>query len=199
MYFIPFWVIHLPMKMEPIVSSETSAIRTQTPGNYPKRNKWLLASLCPSVRMEQPGSHLAAFREIWYLKIFRKSVQKIKVSLKSDKNNLYFTSIAIYRVIKKDGLNWTVNGASTHARQLVALFKVLCSLYLLTCVGYAQNSLEFVSSSPLIHVVGRSFCLYTDSLFAQTGDSNDKCCSSLEVECWNEDETHAAQQSPTQF
>jgi len=27
------------MKMEPIVSSETSAIRTQTPGNYPKRNQ----------------------------------------------------------------------------------------------------------------------------------------------------------------
>ena len=27
------------MKMEQIVSSETSAIRTQTPGNYPKRNK----------------------------------------------------------------------------------------------------------------------------------------------------------------
>ena len=26
------------MKMEPIVNSETSAIRTQTPGNYPKRN-----------------------------------------------------------------------------------------------------------------------------------------------------------------
>ena len=31
-------VFHLPMKMEPIMSSETSAIRTQTPGNYPKRN-----------------------------------------------------------------------------------------------------------------------------------------------------------------
>jgi len=27
------------MKMEPTVSSETSAVRTQTPGNYPKRNK----------------------------------------------------------------------------------------------------------------------------------------------------------------
>ena len=27
------------MEMEPTVSSETSAIRTQTPGNYPKRNK----------------------------------------------------------------------------------------------------------------------------------------------------------------
>jgi hypothetical protein len=39
----------------------------------------------------------------------------------------------------------------------------------------------------------------TDSLFAQIGDFNDKCSFSLEVECWNEDETHAAQQSPTQF
>ena len=27
------------MKMEPTMSSETSAIRTQTPGNYSKRNK----------------------------------------------------------------------------------------------------------------------------------------------------------------
>jgi len=50
-----------------------------------------------------------------------------------------------------------------------------------------------------MHVVGRSFCLYTDSLFDQISDSNDKFCSSLEVECWNEDETHAAQQSLTQF
>jgi len=33
------YFIHLPMKMEPTVSSETSAIKTQTPGNYPKRNK----------------------------------------------------------------------------------------------------------------------------------------------------------------
>ena len=37
--------------------------------------------------------------------------------------------------------------------------------------------------SPLIHVVGRSFCLYTDSLFDQIDDSSDKCSSSLEVEC----------------
>ena len=33
------YFIHLPMKMEPTVISETSAIRTQTPGNCPKRNK----------------------------------------------------------------------------------------------------------------------------------------------------------------
>jgi len=30
------YFIHLPMKMEPIVSSETSAIKSQTPGNYQK-------------------------------------------------------------------------------------------------------------------------------------------------------------------
>jgi hypothetical protein len=72
----------------------------------------------------------------------------------------------------------TATGATTHARQLVAVFQVLCSLYGLTRVGYAQNSLEFFSRSPLIHVVGQSFCLYTESLFAQIGDS-----SSLEVEC----------------
>jgi len=33
------YFIHLPMKMEPTVSSEMSAIRNHTPGNYLKRNK----------------------------------------------------------------------------------------------------------------------------------------------------------------
>ena len=47
----------------------------------------------------------------------------------------------------------------------------------------SKFSLEFVSRSPAIRSVGRSFCLYTDSLFGQIGDSNDKCSSSLEVEC----------------
>ena len=40
---------------------------------------------------------------------------------------------------------------------------------------------------------------FIDSLFAQIGDSKDECSSSLEVECWNEDEKQSAQQSPTQF
>jgi len=103
-------------------------------------------------------------------------------------------------MIQKDGLNLTVNGASIHARLLVSVFQVLCSLYGLTCADYAQNALEFVSRAPLIHVVGRSFCLHTESLFAQIGDSNYyKCSSSLEVECRNEDETHAAQQSGLSF
>ena len=39
----------------------------------------------------------------------------------------------------------------------------------------------------------------SDSLFAESGDSRDKCSSSLEAECCNEEETHAAQQSATQF
>ena len=71
------------------------------------------------------------------------------------------------------GMAWTVNGASTRARHMVAVFQALCSLYGLTCVGYAQNSLEFISRSSLINVVDRSFCVYTDSLFAEIGDSND--------------------------
>ena len=42
-----------------------------------------------------------------------------------------------------------------------------------------KKTCSHASRSPLIHVVGRSFCLYTDSLFAQIGDSKDKCSSSL--------------------
>jgi hypothetical protein len=48
-------------------------------------------SVCTSFRMQHFGSHWTHFREIWYLSIFRKSVAKILVSLKPDKNNGYFT------------------------------------------------------------------------------------------------------------
>jgi hypothetical protein len=41
--------------------------------------------------MEQLGSQLTDFHEIWYLRIFRKSVEKIQISLKSDKNKGHFT------------------------------------------------------------------------------------------------------------
>jgi len=92
-------------------------------------------------------------------------------AIKPGCTDLSIITRTIYRVIKKDGLNWTANGASTHARQFVAVFQFLCSLCGLSCVGYVQNCLEFFSRSPLTHVVGRSFCLYTDSLFAQIGDS----------------------------
>jgi hypothetical protein len=50
-----------------------------------------VVSVCLSVRTEQLDSHWRDFDEIWYLGFFRKSVEKIQVSLKSDKNNGYFT------------------------------------------------------------------------------------------------------------
>ena len=43
------YFIHQPMKMEPIVSSETSAIRNQTPENYPKRNNYNYMSAPPYI------------------------------------------------------------------------------------------------------------------------------------------------------
>jgi len=58
---------------------------------------------------------------------------------------------AKYKVIQKDGLDLRANGAKTHARRLVAVSKFSALSTGLTCVGYAQNSLEFVSRSPLIH------------------------------------------------
>jgi len=53
--------------------------------------RYACPSVRPSVRMEQLGSHWTDFLTIWYLGIFRKSVEKIQVSLKSDKNSGYFT------------------------------------------------------------------------------------------------------------
>ena len=44
-----------------------------------------------SIRMEQLDSQLTDFDEIWYLEFFRNSIEKTHVSLKSDKNNGYFT------------------------------------------------------------------------------------------------------------
>jgi hypothetical protein len=41
--------------------------------------------------MVQLGSHWTDFEVIWYLSFFRESVEKIQFSLKSDKNNEYFT------------------------------------------------------------------------------------------------------------
>jgi hypothetical protein len=61
--------------------------------------KLLLASPSLSVRMEQLGCHLTDFHEIWYLRIVRKSVEKIQVSLKYDKNNgavLYLKTSSYY-------------------------------------------------------------------------------------------------------
>jgi hypothetical protein len=49
-----------------------------------------LRYVCLSVGMAELGSHWADFHEIWYLSNFGKCVEKIEVSLKSDKNNGFF-------------------------------------------------------------------------------------------------------------
>jgi len=46
--------------------------------------------------MEQLDSHFTDNHEIWYLRIFRKYVEKIQVSLKSGKNNKYFMGRSMY-------------------------------------------------------------------------------------------------------
>jgi len=58
------------------------------PQNCEKRP---LASSCLSVREEHLRSNSTDFYKIWYLSIFRNSVTKIQVSLKSGNNNGYFT------------------------------------------------------------------------------------------------------------
>jgi hypothetical protein len=69
-------------------------------GMFSKLRKWLLAPSClsvrPSVRMEQLSPHWIDFHEIWYLSIFRNSVQNVQVLLKSDKNKGYFTWRPVY-------------------------------------------------------------------------------------------------------
>jgi hypothetical protein len=56
-----------------------------------EKNTSFVMSVRMSVHMEQLSSHWTDFHEVWCFRIFRKSVEKIEISLKSDKNNAYFT------------------------------------------------------------------------------------------------------------
>ena len=49
-----------------------------------------------TVRIQKLGFHWRNFREIWYLNIFQKLVEKIQVSSKSDENNECFTWRPVY-------------------------------------------------------------------------------------------------------
>ena len=53
--------------------------------------RFVMVVLRLSVRMEQVGPHWTDLDEVCYLSSFRKSVEKIQVSLKSDKNYGYFS------------------------------------------------------------------------------------------------------------
>ena len=67
-----------------------------------------LTSSYPSVRMEQLGCHWTDSHEIWYLSIFRKYVEKIPVSLKSDKNKGHFTWRPVYTFLIISRLEWNM-------------------------------------------------------------------------------------------
>jgi hypothetical protein len=65
-------------------------------------------SIYPSVRMEEFGFHWTDFDETWYLRLFRKSVEKIQISLKSDKDReLYMKTFRhFWRYHAKFYLEW---------------------------------------------------------------------------------------------
>ena len=56
----------------------------------------LIMSVRPSVLMKNSDPTWKDFHEIWYSNIIKKSVEKIKASLKSKKNNGYFKRRTIY-------------------------------------------------------------------------------------------------------
>jgi hypothetical protein len=84
----------------------------------------VLPSVYPSVRMEQLCSHLMDFHEILYLSICWKSVEKIQLSLKSDKNNGYFTwrPIYIFDQVENELFNadWRTDGKTDMTKLIVA-------------------------------------------------------------------------------
>ena len=62
--------------------------------------KRFLASSCPSIRLYGKTRHPQdGFHVIWYFQNFSKICRGIQVSLKSDKNNEYFTWRSIYILI----------------------------------------------------------------------------------------------------
>jgi hypothetical protein len=94
--------------------------------------------LCLSVRMVQLGSHWTGFHEIWYLSIFRKSVEKIQVSLKSGNNNgTLHKDLCTFMVISRSILLRTRNDSdksctenqNTHFMFNNFLFRKSCRLW----------------------------------------------------------------------
>jgi len=66
-------------------------------------------SVCPTARMEQLGSYSTNFHKIWYLSSFWKSLEKIHVSLKSDKQQraLYMnTNVHFWTYLSQFFLEW---------------------------------------------------------------------------------------------
>jgi len=108
------------------------------PQNYEKRlSASLYPSALPPVRMKQICSHLTKYYNNRHLSIFRKTVQNNQVSLKSGKNNDYFTwrPIDILIISNSDLLRMrnvshkVVEEIKTHILCSITLFRKWCSLW----------------------------------------------------------------------
>jgi hypothetical protein len=94
-------------------------------------------SVCLSVRMEQLGSHRTNFRSIWYLNIFRKSIEKIQVWLNSDKKKGYFTwrpmyiydNISLISYYNEKYFGKVVDAVKPHFISSTFLFRMSCRLW----------------------------------------------------------------------
>jgi len=84
-------------------------------------------SVCLSVRMEQFGFYWTDFHEILNSITLRKSVEKIQVSLKSDKNNCYFTYRPIH-ICDTVSLNCSYNEKCFKVVKNIKIF-ILCSIF----------------------------------------------------------------------
>ena len=112
---------------------------------------------CPSVRMERLGSHWTDFHEIWHFGIFRRSVQKIQVSLKSDKKIrvLYvLTNVHFWWYLFQLFLEWemfqtkVVEKFETHILcSRTFFFRKCCRL----CFFFYCNN--FCKNAPQCHVI----------------------------------------------
>jgi hypothetical protein len=87
--------------------------------------------------MEQLGSHWTDFNKIWYLSIFRKSVEKLPVSLKSDKNKgvLYMKTFVHVWYFAEFFLEWemfqtkVVEKIKTRILCSITFFRKSCRLW----------------------------------------------------------------------
>jgi len=83
--------------------------------------------VCPCVRMKQLGFHWTDFRKILYLTIFRKFIEKIRVPLKSVKENAHFTWSPLY-IFYHISLNSSRNEKFFKQKlQVQSKHKILCS------------------------------------------------------------------------
>jgi hypothetical protein len=72
----------------------------------------------PSVRMKHLCFHWKNFHENLYLSVFRKSVEKIQVSLKSDKNKQKKTNIHLWSYLLQIFLEWEMFQTNWSRKQI---------------------------------------------------------------------------------